>query len=224
MAYNEEKIIEKLERIEAQIDPIAQSAKSMRELKEDLKPLANQAFRLLIDELEDVESSVQLEDILFFIKRLLRSVRNINYSLNQLENIIDFVVTMEPLLKSSVPQIINYLDDLEQRGIIRIILSFLDIRAKIAQAYTAEDIDQIGDGIVTLLGVTQKLSDPKAAEFLKKFAELPASMDLSKSKPVGPFGAIKASFNKDVRQGLGVIIELTKVMGQMKNNNLKDGS
>jgi uncharacterized protein YjgD (DUF1641 family) len=218
MNSNDEMIIQKLESIEAQIDPLVQSAKSMNELKEDIKPLLNQAFKLLISELEDVESSVQLEDILFLVKRLLRSVRNMNYSLNQLENIIDFITTLEPLLKSAVPQIINYLDDLEQRGIIRIILSFLDIRAKIAASYTPEDIDQIGDGIVALLGATQKLSNPKAAAFLNKFAELPASINLDNSKPVGPYGIFRASFNKDVRNGLGIIMELTKAMGKIKNN------
>lgn len=218
MDYNNEKIIQKLESIEAQIDPLVQSAKSMNELKEDIKPLLNQAFKVLVSELEDVESSVQLEDILFLIKRLLRSIRNVNYSLNQLENIIDFITTLEPLLKSAVPQIINYLDDLEQRGILRIIMSYLDIRAKIAAAYTPEDIDQIGDGIVALLGVTKKLANPKAVEFLNKFAELPASINLDKSKPVGPYGVIRASFNKDVRNGLGIIMELTKAMGKMKKN------
>jgi uncharacterized protein YjgD (DUF1641 family) len=224
MPYNEDKIIEKLEHIEAQLSPLLSSAQSMREFKEDLKPITNQAFRLLMDEFEDVESSVQLEDILLFIKRLLRSIRDLNYSLNQLENIIDFITTLEPLLKSSVPQIINYLDDLEQRGILRIILSFLDIRAKIAKAYKPEDIDQIGDGIVTMLGVMQRLSDPKAAEFVNKFAQIPASVDLSKSKPVSPLGAIKASFDPDVRQGLGVLLELTKAMGRTKNNGSKTGT
>jgi uncharacterized protein YjgD (DUF1641 family) len=219
MDSNNEKIIQKLESIEAQIDPLVQSAKSMNELKEDIKPLLNQAFKVLVSELEDVESSVQLEDILFLIKRLLRSIRNVNYSLNQLENIIDFITTLEPLLKSAVPQIINYLDDLEQRGILRIIMSYLDIRAKIAAAYTPEDIDQIGDGIVALLGVTKKLANPKAVEFLNKFAELPASINLDKSKPVGPYGVIRASFNKDVRNGLGIIMELTKAMGKMKKND-----
>ena len=132
---------------------------------------------------------------------------------------VDFVTTLEPLLKSSVPQIINYLDDLEQRGVHRIIKSMLDIRAKIATAYTPEDIDQIGDGVVALLKVTQKLSDPNASAFLEKFADLPSSIDLSEVKGIGPVGVIKSSFNKDVRNGLGVLMELTKAMGKMKDDD-----
>jgi uncharacterized protein YjgD (DUF1641 family) len=214
---NEELILERLDRIEAQLVPISQTASGIKELREDLIPLSGQAFRLLIRELEDVESSFQLEDLMALLKRSLRSVKHIIFALEQMENIVDFVTTVEPLLKSSVPQIINYLDDLEQRGILRIITSTLDVRAKIAEAYSAEDIDQIGDGAVVALGLAKKLSDPKAAEFLEKIADLPSKIDLSGAKPVGPFGMLSALSSKEARQGLGVLMQLTKAMGELKN-------
>ena len=58
----EEQILERLDRIEAQLAPMSASARGLNELKEDLIPLSGQAFRLLIRELEDVESGFQLED------------------------------------------------------------------------------------------------------------------------------------------------------------------
>ncbi len=213
----EEKILERLDRIEAQLAPVSASAKGLNELKEDLIPLSGQAFRLLIRELEDVESGFQLEDLLALMKRSLRSVKHLQFCLEQLENIVDFVLTIEPLLKSSVPQLINYLDDLEQKGVLRIIQSTLDVRAKVAASYSPEDVDQIGDGFVALLGLAQKLSDPQATAFLQKMAELPSKVDLDKAKPVGPFGMLGALSSKEARQGLGVLMELTKAMGALKN-------
>jgi len=213
----EEQILERLDRIEAQLAPISQSASSLQELREDLIPLSGQAFRLVTRELEDIESGFQLEDLMAMVKRTLRSVKHITFSLEQLENMVDFIITIEPLLKSAVPQIINYLDDLEQRGVLRIITSMLDVRAKIAEAYSAEDIDQIGDGAVVALGLAKKLSEPKAAEFLEKFAELPSKVDLASAKPVGLFGMLGALSSKEARQGLGVLMELTKAMGSLKN-------
>ena len=218
---NEELILERLDRIEAQLAPISETAGGIKDLREDLIPLSGQAFRLLIRELEDVESSFQLEDLLTLFKRSLRSVKHVIFSLEQLENIVDFATTIEPLLKSAVPQIINYLDDLEQKGVLRIITATLDVRAKIASAYTAEDIDQIGDGAVTLLGLVKKLSDPVAIDFLEKIAELPSKVDLAGAKPVGPFGMLGALSSKEAKQGLGVLMELTKAMGSLKNGGGK---
>jgi uncharacterized protein YjgD (DUF1641 family) len=214
---NEKQILERLDRIEAQLAPISQTANSLTELREDLIPLSGQAFRLLTRELEDVESGFQLEDLLAMLKRMLRSVKHLTFALEQLENIVDFVTTVEPLLKSAVPQMINYLDDLEQRGVLRVITAMLDIRAKIASAYDADDIDQIGDGAVAALGLAKKLSDPKAVEFLEKFAELPSKVDLENAKPVGPFGMLGALSSKEARQGLGVLMQLTKAIGALKN-------
>ena len=213
----EEQILERLDRIEAQLAPMSASARGLNELKEDLIPLSGQAFRLLIRELEDVESGFQLEDLLALMKRSLHSVKHLQFCLEQLENVVDFVLTIEPLLKSSVPQLINYLDDLEQKGVLRIIQSTLDVRAKVAAAYSAEDVDQIGDGLVALLGLAQKLSDPQATAFLQKMAELPSKVDLDKAKPVGPFGMLGALSSKEARKGLGVLMELTKAMGGLKN-------
>ena len=214
---NEELILERLDRIEAQLAPISQTAGGIKELREDLIPLSGQAFRLLIHELEDVESSFQLEDLLTLLKRTLRSVKHVIFALEQLENIVDFVTTIEPLLKSAVPQVINYLDELEQKGVLRIITATLDVRAKIASEYTAEDIDKIGDGAVALLGLAQKLSDPNAMAFLQKIADLPSKVDLDAAKPVGPFGMLGALSSKEARKGLGVLMELTKAMGALKN-------
>ena len=214
---NEELILERLDRIEAQLAPIAQTAGGIKDLREDLIPLSGQAFRLLIEELEDVESSFQLEDLLTLFKRALRSVKPVIFSLEQLENIVDFILTIEPLLKSAVPQVINYLDEMEQKGVLRIITATLDVRAKIASAYTPEDIDKIGDGAVALLGLAKKLSDPEATDFLEKIADLPSKVDLAGAKPVGPFGMLGALSSKEARQGLGVLMELTKAMGSLKN-------
>ena len=214
----EELILERLDRIEAQLAPLTDTASSVKELRDDLIPLSTQAFKLMINELEDIESGFQLEDLLDMIKTIMRSVKTITFSLQQMQNIVDFVTTIEPLLRSSVPQMINYLDDLEQRGVLRMYTAMLDVRAKIASAYTAEDIDKIGDGAVALLGLAKKLSDPQALAFLEKMAEMPSRVDLSQSKDVGPFGLLSAASNKEVKQGLGVMMELTKAMGKLKNN------
>jgi uncharacterized protein YjgD (DUF1641 family) len=214
---NEELILERLDRIEAQLAPISVTAGGIADLREDLIPLSGQAFRLLIRELEDVESGFQLEDLMVLLKRFLRSIKHIIFSLEQLENTVDFVTTIEPLLKSAIPQVINYLDDLEQRGVLRVITSMLDVRAKIAAAYSPEDIDQIGDGAVVALGLAKKLADPKAAEFLEKMATLPSKVDLANAKPVGPLGMLGALGSKQAREGLGVLMELTKAMGELKN-------
>jgi uncharacterized protein YjgD (DUF1641 family) len=151
-------------------------------------------------------------------KQTLRSVKNITFALKQLDNFIDLATTVEPLMRTAVPQAIRYLDGLEQRGVFRILGATLDIRAKLAAAYTPEDIDKIGDGIVAFLGLAQKIADPQSVAFMEKMAEIPSKLDLAVSKDCGPWGLFSACSDPDVKKGLGVIMELTKAMGKLKAN------
>jgi len=215
---NEELILKRLENIETQITPLIKTADKLNELREDMIPLSNQAVQLLINELQDVEAGFELDDLFHLVKQLLRSTRSIIFGLKQMVGFVEFMRDMEPLLKQAVPQMINYLDDLEQRGVLRIIQAMMGVRAKVAAAYTPEDIDQIGDGMVSLLGLGKKLTDPKLLTFLEKAVEIPAAVDLSASKKVGPWGLVSASSNDEVKEGLGVLIELTKALSKLKEN------
>ena len=209
-------ILERLDRIESLLVPLSESAKGIKELKEDMNPLIRQAFQVLTRELETVESSFSLEDIVLLVKTALRNTRNLIFALNLLQNITDLVYTMEPQLKMAVPRIINYLDGLEQGGVFRIINSMMGVRAKMAAAYTAEDIDKIGDGLVVLVGLAKKLGEPKARAFLEAVAQLPTEANLAECKPVGPMGLLSACRSCEVKEGLGVIVELTKTMAKIK--------
>jgi len=213
---NEELILERLDRIERRIAPLSETAMSMTEFKNDFIAMAQPVSKSLIKELESVESAFQLEDLGALTKRMLRSIKHIIYTLDQLENVIDFVTTLEPVLRLMVPQLIAYLNGLEERGVFRIIKATYDIRAKIATAYTAEDMEQIGDGLVALLGIAKKLSDPQLATLLENFAEVATNLDLSKSKDVGLLGFFSTCSGTEGKRGLGVLMELTKAMGNLK--------
>jgi uncharacterized protein YjgD (DUF1641 family) len=214
---NQEDIIQnRLERIEQQIAPVADSARSIKELREELAPRVNEAVKALIIELADIEADFQLEDLLFLIKKVLRNVRNLTYSIDQLKNIIDFVLIAEPLLKSTVPQMIFYMDDLEQKGVFTLLRSSMEIIKQAAETYTAEDMAQIGDGLVKLLGIFKKLTTPEALELLDRAAEIPSCVDLSRAKPAGAWGLLWAMGNPDVKNGLGILLELTKGLSALK--------
>jgi len=215
---NEALILEKLERLESQIQPLVKTTEKIAELKKDLTPIANHATALLINELTEVEAGFQLEDFLRLIKESMRNIHNFIFALKQMASIIEFVKDMEPLLKSAVPQIIAYLDELEQKGVFRIVKATVDLRTKIATAYTAEDIELMGNGLVALLGLAKSLSDPKAVELLEKLSRIPAKVELENAKSVGVLGLASAGFNSEISQGLGVLMELTKAMGRIKTD------
>uniref|UniRef100_A0A7C3UXI6 DUF1641 domain-containing protein n=1 Tax=Desulfobacca acetoxidans TaxID=60893 RepID=A0A7C3UXI6_9BACT len=173
----EEQLLERLERIEAKLDRVTafeeqwrqagDAWENLRDLGRDLSLLMPPSVRLLTEELAEVETGFQLEDIFCLLKRLLLSFRHIAWSLEQLENLIDWWQDMEPLLKILVPHIIDKLDDLEQKGIFRVNQAILHMYAKLASAYSPEDIEAIGDGFVRMHGMVKKFADPIVIQSLE---------------------------------------------------------
>jgi len=184
---NEDKILERLERLEKKIDPISESAASVKELKMELAPRVNEAVHYLIEELADIEADFQLEDLIFFCKKALRNINNLNYSMDMLKNLIDFATMAEPLMKSSVPQVIQSLDDLEQNNVFKIADISIQTLKKIGKTYTEEEFRQIADGLVRLTGLLRDLTSPESLDLLEKAARLPGAVDLEAARPVGPF-------------------------------------
>jgi len=153
------------------------------------------------------------------MKRGLRSIRNITYALEQLENLIGLWDAMEPMMKSSVPNLINYMDGLERKGVFRTYKAMLEVRAKVAAHYGPEEIAAMGDGFVLFLGFLKKLSNPEMIQFLNQLLDIPLELRLEEVKPLGPLGALAGLGSKEARQGLAVMLELTKAVGKLKQGN-----
>ena len=214
---NEQLIMEQLDHLGQEIATLTDSARALRELRDDLSPRVNETVKVLIEQLAEMEADVQFEDLTALLKNLMRNVRNLGWSVDQLKNLIDFLRTVEPLLKSAVPQAIIYLDKLERQGVFRVVASMMGVLEKIAETYTPEDIEQIENGLVPLVGVAKKLTTPEALNLLDKAAEVPTRVDLSQARAVGPFGMLFALGNSEVKQGMGVVLELTKALSLLKN-------
>lgn len=213
---NEELILERLERLEAKIAPLTDSARSLDELREELTPRVNEAIQALIVQLADAESDFLLEDLIFLMKKVLRNINNFSFGIDQFKNAIDFIQTAEPLLKSTVPQMIFFLDEMEKKRVFHMMNMAIETLKKVGETYTEEDLEQISEGAVKLVGVAKKLTSPQAIDLLDKAAGIPATVDLSKARPAGPFGMLWAMGNSEVKQGFGVLLELTKGLSALK--------
>jgi uncharacterized protein YjgD (DUF1641 family) len=222
---NEEMIMERLARIEEKLAGVSRVEEQLAaftgpwenvsDLGRDISLLMEPAVRKLTEEMVEVEIGFQLEDLFALIKRLLPSLKYLTWSLEQLENVVDWWQDMEPVMKVAVPKLIDYLDNLEQKGIFRINAAVLEMYGKIATNYNTQDIGAIGDGFVLMHGLVKKLSNPELIQFLEKLVDVPLEVHLKEVKPVGPLGLAWKMRSQECRQGLGVMLELTRALGKI---------
>jgi uncharacterized protein YjgD (DUF1641 family) len=170
---------EKLDRLAAaqeQLSPVIRSYENLTDLGRDVSLLVAPTVNLITEELAEVETGFQLEDSFRLLKQLLLNMKHLTWSLEQMENLIDWWHDMEPLLKIAVPHVIDKLDDLEQKGIFRINSAILNMYAKIASSYTSEDVEVIGDGFVRMHGIVKKFADPVVIKSLEAIVDMYAKL------------------------------------------------
>lgn len=212
----EDLILQRLEEIETKLALVHERAVVSQNFWHDMQPVMNDAFKVMLHELGDIETGFQMEDLFVLLKTSLRSVNNLTYTLNQLETLINLWSTAEPLMKSTVPKAIAYLDELEQKGVFRTYEAMLNLRAKVAQEYGPEQIEEMGDAFVFLIGMLSKLSDPKVRMMIEKASDAFTTMDLDKAEPCGPIGLIRGMSSAEAKQGLAVMLEMTKTLGKLR--------
>ncbi|QJB56805.1 DUF1641 domain-containing protein [Pseudodesulfovibrio sp. zrk46] len=210
-----EAILERLEAMEANIAYLTEKAKGSDELMHDLTPIFHDGFKVLMNEFGSIEHGFQLEDMITFIKKLMVSFKNLTYMLDKMEDIIDLWRTVEPLMHSSVPQLIEFLDELEQKGVFETYRAMIEIRAKVAETYGVENIRNMGDSFVFLVGMLEKLGDPKVRMMVEGAANAFSELDLTQVEPKGLVGMGLGMNNKDAKRGLGIMLEMTKTLGKI---------
>jgi hypothetical protein len=129
------------------------------ELMHDLTPIANEAFRLTVEQLEQVQEYVDLGDLLRLLKRLLRNGRNLDKMLDQLESVADLADTVGPLADEAFGKAVGMLAEMEHKGYFGFAKSGVRIVDNVVTSFTEEDVNRLGDNIVLILNTVKDMTN-----------------------------------------------------------------
>jgi len=117
-------INQKVDQLASQIGFLTEQAEAQQrrgrefdELKEDLIPIGNQLIHLTINELEEIGTDFELEDLLYLLKRVLRNTHLILSMMDRFEALMGIADEVELLGKQVFSSAVEALDKLEQAGL-----------------------------------------------------------------------------------------------------------
>jgi uncharacterized protein YjgD (DUF1641 family) len=168
----------KLDLLSEQVAFLAQEAREERrrreewdELKAELTPIMNNAFRMSVNELAEIGNDFQLEDGLRILKRLLRNMRNVEAAIDQLESFTDLWESVSPLSRDAFLVAVQQLQELEQKGYFTFLQGGMEVLDRIVTAFTEEDIRQLGDNVVLILQTVKEMTQPEIMNLVHNTVE-----------------------------------------------------
>ena len=210
---------EKLDLLAAQVQVLTDQARAAarrqagrEELMQDVIPIADEALQLVTQELEEVQEYIDLCDLVRLVKRLLRSGRNLDRMLDQLESLMDLAQTVGPLTDSAFQKATDALESAERRGYFAFARGGAQVVDNVLASFDEQDVRLLGENIVLILNVVKDMTQPQILSLVQSIiaaseAELKQPIDTSTRSLLGQMR------DPDVRRGLVLTMRVLRVIG-----------
>lgn len=211
-------VLEKLDYLTRQYDEQIKRQDELNELKEDLLPIANHMIKLSIDELAEIGTEFQVEDLLFLLKRLLRDTHLLVSLLDRLESTVELADETSRIGQQVFNQAVLSLDRLEREGYFTFAQGGWRIIERIVNEFNEEDIDALGENIVTILTTVRNLTQPEIMSLTNN------ALQAIQNDPVTDgnisMWALLRDFNDPkVRKGMARLMNMLKVIADQPEIN-----
>ncbi len=185
------------------------------DLKSDLTPVALDLYQVAVEQLNEIEPYVQLEDLIYLVKRLARNTRTIEQLLDQVESLSDLLRDATPILNDAVLMGVEKLDAMERRGYFNLVREGQYVLDNIVDAFGPEDVRQLGDNVVTILTTVKEMTQP---EVMNTVQNLAGTMRMVEAQPeqvdTSVWGILKQLRDPQTRRGLAMTLTMLRAVGE----------
>lgn len=179
---------EKLDYLTEQFETQRRRQEEVNELMHDAIPVVNHMVKLSIDELAEIGTDFQLEDLTFLLKRVLRDTRLLVGLLDQVEAVAELAEEGQVMGKRIFHQVTMELDRLERGGYFDFARAGWSVADRAVKEFKAEELEATGVRLIDAL----KEESPETVSF---------------------FGLLRALGDPSVRRGLYRSLNILKVIG-----------
>lgn len=193
---------------------------SRSDLLETMMPVARDAMWIASAEFEEIQDYLQVDDLLRFLKKLIRHRPQIEMLMDQVDAITDLLHIMDPISREGLNKLITVLTDLENKGYFGFAHSGVKMVDTIVASFSQEDVDRLGENIVLILNTVKDMTQPEIMNFVRNTL-LVAEREVEKPVDTSLFALLRQLQDPSVRRGLALSMRVLHVIGEQAAENEK---
>ena len=209
----------KLDIILEEIELQKRHRREMDDLKDDLMRVGKDVYQTTVLELEEVHDHLQTGDMVHLGKKLLRNVNNITKMFEQLENANDFIHDISPIAREITLDFMNRLDEFDRKGYFEFVSGLLKIMDKIVTSFTAEDVKNLGENVVTMLNIVKDLTQPDMLSALNNAISIYKKLDVDIPDKVSYMSLMKELRSPQMKKGLAFAVKFFQKIAEQQIKN-----
>ncbi len=205
-----ETLHQKIDLISAQLEQQQRRQMELQELQNDLIPVMNHMIKLSIDELAEIGTEFQVEDLIFVLKRVLRNTRLIGRLMDMVEGGAGLIDEVTPIANQAFNTSVETLDRLERQGYFTFAQESWNILERIVAEFSEHDVRALGDNIVTILTTVRNMTQPEILALANN--AISAISPPEQVEDVSTLRLIRELGDPSVRRGLARLLNMVKAM------------
>jgi uncharacterized protein YjgD (DUF1641 family) len=213
-------IDERLDRIAAQLDLLAQEVDRQRrerekwaELQADVIPIARAALAALGDELQGLQGTASADDLRRLTRRAATVIPAIEAALGGLDSLDELAADLAPAARPAFAALTERLTDLDDRGYFTFARGGFGIVDRVVTSFSEEDVEALGDNIVLILQTVRDMTQPEVMSFLRRTVHS-VQEEEAPAKPPSLFGLLREMRDPQVRRGFARALTMLRSMSE----------
>jgi len=177
------------------------------ELRSDLTPIAGEAMALAGRELDGLSREADPADLISLARQLAKSAATIERSLRTLDALDELSTDLVPIASEAMTKATAVLAAADDAGYFAFARSGLGVVDKVVTSFSQEDVDRLGDNVVSILEMVKELTQPEmVALFTRMIEAIERQQESLAAEPETPpslWALARQVRDPDVRRGMG---------------------
>lgn len=162
------------ERVLVLTDEAEQRARQRRMLEElggDLSRISGDALEVVTRELDSLSATADLADSVRLLRRLVEAAPDIDRAVSALQQASALIDDVAPLGTDVLAAVTDRLADAERKGYFTFARAGGRIADRIVTSFDEDDLEQLGDNVVTILETVREVTQPELLTLLGRMIE-----------------------------------------------------
>ncbi|MFO7756071.1 MAG: DUF1641 domain-containing protein [Bacteroidales bacterium] len=190
---------------------------TVTDLVDDLSLVSRDAFKSMVDGLDNAGIEVDGEEFNHLILNFIRNINNVNMLFHTMESITDLVKDISPVIKQIGTDATDKFNEFDEKGYFEVLNQVSMALETIMSRYSKNDLHNLSDNIITAMDAILAITDPVIMKKVTLFAGTFRELD-QKSVPEYSIWKVMREMNKpEMKKSLGFIMTFMKMLNEDKS-------
>ena len=182
----------------------------VEDLISDLSIIGKDAYDSTVEELDKRQIVLEQSELTDLAVTVLRNIGNIKTVMETLEMAVDLGKEVGPIANEVIIDFTKQMNEFEQRGYFRFFREFGPILDNIVKGFSPEDLKELADNIVSILGTVKDMTQPEVLGTMQNAIKAFNSMETETVPEYSVWKVMREMNSPEMKKALGYGITFMK--------------